>query len=51
MTTSAERQAAYRDRMRKAGYEQVLLWIQPDKKRQLQQYAEFLRNAVSMKNP
>ncbi len=44
MTTSADRQAAYRKRMRKAGYEQVLIWIQPKKKQQLLKYAEFLRN-------
>ena len=44
MTTNAQRQAAYKERMRKAGFQQVTVWIQPKKKEQLLKYAEFLRN-------
>ena len=45
-TTSTERQAAYRARMRSQGYTQVLLWVQPDRKFMLEYFADYLRNAT-----
>jgi len=42
MTTNAERQAAYKERMRKAGFQQVQVWIPADKKKAL---LEFVANA------
>ena len=35
-----ERQAAYKERMRLAGYVQVTLWIRKDKRGELKTYAD-----------
>ena len=45
MTTNTARQTAYKERMRKAGFQQVTIWIQPKKKAQLKKYAELLRSS------
>ena len=44
MNTNAERQAAYKERMRKAGFQQVTVWIQPERKEILNHFARILRN-------
>ena len=44
MTTNAKRQAAYKERMRKAGYQQVTVWIQPERAAIVKDFAEKLRN-------
>lgn len=46
MTTNAKRQAAYKDRMRKEGFQQVQIWIQTERKEVLLEFAKALR-----KNP
>ncbi len=51
MTTNSRKeanrrnQAAYKERMRKAGYEQVTVWIQPERKKILQSIAKDLLKA------
>jgi len=45
-TTNAKRQAAYKDRMRKEGFQQVQIWIQTERKEVLLAFAKSLR-----KNP
>ncbi len=45
MTTNAERQAEYKERMRKAGFQQVTLWIQPERKDGLVEIAKDIRES------
>ena len=53
MTTNARKeanrrnQAAYKESMRKAGYQQVSIWIQPDRKHILVAFAFALREVKS----
>lgn len=42
MTTNAQRQAAYKERMRKAGLQQVTVWIPPELKDTIRKIAKFL---------
>lgn len=42
MSSNAERQAAYKERMRKAGFQQVTVWIQPERKEILINFAKTL---------
>ena len=48
--TDAERQQKRRDKLAAEGLEQVQIWIQPSKKKQLLKYAELLRKLTIEEN-
>ncbi len=47
--TDAQRQQKRRDKMRAAGYEQVLIWCKPDRKHILKDFAKILNKTPSPK--